>query len=178
MFFFHLFLVTPLLLQRDGLMQRRKSFRCHPQLTGDVYFFIFFQMFYTAVSETLLLTLILLIAPFIPAHGARLQIEVVKVTLPREPSLGLQMEEVARGGDGRGLVLITGTAAGGNAEATGKVRAMPRYQGVLLGHAKVRRGCAFDPCSTRCVEGVLLGHAEVCRGGTFSDTLRYVKGVL
>eukprot|EP00904_Undaria_pinnatifida_P000067 jgi/Undpi1/10060/HiC_scaffold_28.g12514.m1 len=48
-------------------------------------------------------------------------IEVVKVTLPREPSLGLQMEEVARGGDGRGLVLISGTAEGGNAEATGKI---------------------------------------------------------
>ncbi|CAN0329787.1 unnamed protein product, partial [Laminaria digitata] len=48
-------------------------------------------------------------------------VEVVKVKLPREPSLGLQMEEVARGGDGRGLVLISGTAEGGNAEATGKI---------------------------------------------------------
>ena len=58
----------------------------------------------------------------IPSPHPPLQIEVVKVTLPREPSLGLQMEEVARGGDGRGLVLISGTAEGGNAEATGKVR--------------------------------------------------------
>lgn len=39
----------------------------------------------------------------------------------REPSLGLQLEEVARGGDGRGLVLVAGVEPGGNAEATGKV---------------------------------------------------------
>ena len=49
------------------------------------------------------------------------QIEVVKVQIRREPSLGLQLEEVARGGDGRGLVLVAGVEPGGNAEATGKV---------------------------------------------------------
>ena len=123
---------------------------------ADVYF-LFFQMFDTAVSETS--SLMLILGPFTPADDARLQIEVVKVTLPREPSLGLQMEEVARGGDGRGLVLITGTAAGGNAEATGKVRAAPRYKGALLGHAKVRRGCTFGPC--------LIRYSYVRRKGTF-----------
>lgn len=40
----------------------------------------------------------------------------------REPSLGISLVEVARGGDGRGLVLVSGMEAGGNAEAAGKVR--------------------------------------------------------
>eukprot|EP00903_Cladosiphon_okamuranus_P015477 g14289.t1 len=48
-------------------------------------------------------------------------IEVVKVQVKREPSLGLQLEEVARGGDGRGLVLVAGVTPGGNAEASGKI---------------------------------------------------------
>eukprot|EP00752_Nemacystus_decipiens_P004373 g3997.t1 len=48
-------------------------------------------------------------------------IEVVKVQVKREPSLGLQLEEVARGGDGRGLVLVAGVEPGGNADATGKI---------------------------------------------------------
>lgn len=46
----------------------------------------------------------------------------MKVQVKREPSLGLQLEEVARGGDGRGLVLVAGVEPGGNAEASGKVR--------------------------------------------------------
>lgn len=41
--------------------------------------------------------------------------------MKREPSLGMRLEEVARGGDGRGLVLVAGLEPGGNAEATGKV---------------------------------------------------------
>ncbi|CAN0148162.1 unnamed protein product [Pylaiella littoralis] len=48
-------------------------------------------------------------------------IEIVKVEVRREPSLGLQLEEVARGGDGRGLVLVAGVEPGGNAEASGKI---------------------------------------------------------
>ncbi|CAN0226552.1 unnamed protein product, partial [Ectocarpus sp. 13 AM-2016] len=48
-------------------------------------------------------------------------IEVVKVQVQRKPSLGMQLEEVARGGDGRGLVLVAGLEPGGNAEASGKV---------------------------------------------------------
>lgn len=47
--------------------------------------------------------------------------EVIKVKIAREPSLGMRLEEVARGGDGRGLVLVSGIEAGGNAEASGKV---------------------------------------------------------
>lgn len=55
-------------------------------------------------------------------HGTRyLQVEIVKVKVKREPSLGMRLEEVARGGDGRGLVLVAGLEPGGNAEATGKV---------------------------------------------------------
>lgn len=50
------------------------------------------------------------------------QVEIVKTQLPREPSLGILLEEVARGGDGRGLVLVSGTTPGGNAEASGQVR--------------------------------------------------------
>ncbi|CAM9369157.1 unnamed protein product [Ectocarpus sp. 12 AP-2014] len=48
-------------------------------------------------------------------------IEVVKVQVQRNPSLGMQLEEVARGGDGRGLVLVAGLEPGGNAEASGKI---------------------------------------------------------
>ncbi|CAN0204861.1 unnamed protein product [Ascophyllum nodosum] len=48
-------------------------------------------------------------------------VEIVKSKLIREPSLGIQLEEVARGGDGRGLVLVSGVEPGGNAEASGQI---------------------------------------------------------
>lgn len=51
----------------------------------------------------------------------------MKVQVARKPTLGMQLEEVARGGDGRGLVLVAGVEPGGNADASGKVRLeMPR----------------------------------------------------
>lgn len=76
------------------------------------------------------------------------QIEVVKVRVRREPSLGLQLEEVARGGDGRGLVLVAGVEPGGNAEATGKVIlrllrgnrwSSTRHGGCYAGHVHAHR---------------------------------------
>lgn len=58
-------------------------------------------------------------------HGdGYFQVEIVKVKVRREPSLGMQLEEIARGGDGRGLVLVAGLEPGGNAEATGQVRGL------------------------------------------------------
>ncbi|CAM9701604.1 unnamed protein product [Choristocarpus tenellus] len=48
-------------------------------------------------------------------------VEIVKVKMPREPSLGIQLVEVARGADGRGLVLVSGLEPGGRAEVSGKV---------------------------------------------------------
>lgn len=55
-------------------------------------------------------------------HGdGYFQVEIIKVKMQRKPSLGMQLEEVARGGDGRGLVLVAGIESGGNAEATGQV---------------------------------------------------------
>lgn len=54
----------------------------------------------------------------------------MKSQVKRKPSLGLQLEEVARGGDGRGLVLVAGVTPGGNAEASGKVGLeVPHYHG-------------------------------------------------
>lgn len=76
------------------------------------------------------------------------QIEVVKVQVKREPSLGLQLEEVARGGDGRGLVLVAGVEPGGNAEASGKVRLevlrLPRSSNAMEHGTFVDRFCLCD----------------------------------
>lgn len=44
--------------------------------------------------------------------------------VPREPSLGMRLEEVARGADGRGLVLVSSLEEGGNAARSGKVRSV------------------------------------------------------
>mmetsp|Transcript_11850 Transcript_11850/g.14908 ORF Transcript_11850/g.14908 Transcript_11850/m.14908 type:complete len:330 (+) Transcript_11850:3-992(+) len=49
-------------------------------------------------------------------------IEIVKVQVSREPSLGLSLVEMMSGGDGRGLVLIDGITEGGNAEKAGKLK--------------------------------------------------------
>lgn len=74
------------------------------------------------------------------------QIEVVKVQMRREPSLGMQLEEVARGGDGRGLVLVAGLEPGGNAEASGKVReetrGLSKASGISLSSGQT--GCRGD----------------------------------
>lgn len=84
----------------------------------------------------------LLVARIVTVHctiTSSSQVEIVKVVMPREPSLGMQLEEVARGGDGRGLVLVAGTVPGGNAEATGKVWYTPLTVLSLLSHFLVMR---------------------------------------
>ncbi|CAM9101113.1 unnamed protein product [Phaeothamnion confervicola] len=52
-----------------------------------------------------------------PAYG----IEIVKAQISPRPSLGVELVELARGADGRGLVLVSGLAPGGNAEQDGSI---------------------------------------------------------
>lgn len=49
-------------------------------------------------------------------------IEIAKVNVPLSGGLGLGLEELKRGRDGRGCVLVSALAPGGNAEKSGKIK--------------------------------------------------------
>ena len=58
-------------------------------------------------------------------------IENVRVSLPIEPSLGLDLVELAHGEDSRGLVLVSGVH--GNAKATGRIQVGDTIIGLFVG---------------------------------------------
>jgi hypothetical protein len=54
------------------------------------------------------------------SKDANFGIEIVKVKVPLKPSLGLSLEEMSRGRDGRGMTLVAGMQPGSNAEKCGE----------------------------------------------------------
>ncbi|KAJ8599248.1 hypothetical protein CTAYLR_006227 [Chrysophaeum taylorii] len=75
------------------------------------------------------------------SQDATYGIEVVRATIRSQPSLGLELTEVAAGVDGRGLVLVSGVT--GNAATEGSLRVGDTLT-VVLGSSRVERTTALD----------------------------------
>jgi len=73
-------------------------------------------------------------------------IEIVKASVSRQPSLGLDLVEMMSGGDGRGLVLINSLIPGGNAESNGKFKPGDSLTWVGVEPKRMQRveACDFD----------------------------------
>ncbi|CAM9230721.1 unnamed protein product [Discosporangium mesarthrocarpum] len=95
------------------------------------------------------------------SRDAEYGVEVIKVRLPREPTLGMELVEVARGTDGRGLVLVGGLSPGGNAEASGKIEVGDTLSWVGVEPNRMTRVEALDWDNTIGALGSYTGESEI-----------------